>query len=722
MWGKSIGLALVVLMLVPGRALSAERSQAQITSLNQSLRFVALDAGFAYTCGLEQNGAVLCWGSGARGQIGDGQLISTAFPTRIADPGGPVSAFGSGYDHNCAIVNAIALCWGWNLRRQLSFSDGRNRAVPTQASDPNGDYTHIAMGPDHTCAVTTTGGMRCWGSNASGELGTGSVSTTPRPTPQAVLRSAGQELTGIATVSVGDDHSCALTVSGGIKCWGDNSLGALGVIDDDLAIGDARVTDDEPTPYPVDVVGLSSGVRALAAGDFHTCALTTVGQVKCWGDNTYSQIGTGLGSRVRTPRDVLPGITMKAISGGLFHSCAVTPAGDVYCWGANAYGQLGNGRASFSGAPQRVQNLPPMEAVAAGGEHTCATGPSGAYCWGRNHQGQLGDGTVNNSLVPVKVLNTGEPPAPQTASISGRVTVQVNGLPLEGVQISVSGGRTFITDGTGSYLASGLGPGDYTLTPSKTGYVFGPAVITATLVNTDIVDVNFTAQPIGPVPTIAIYGRVTGSAGGGVSGVLIRASGGQQAVTDSSGAYRLLDVAANSTVHITPSTSSGQLFVPAYLRLTVKATDITNADFTVASLLQRRNQHLPLLSAPICSIPGQDCAEPNDGGASPAVLQGLGKFYATLASADRDDIYVARFSGGRSYRVLLDHDAVTDMDLYIYDANTNGLPVIAQSVTRGLADELIATWTPPANGIYYVRVYATTVQQLSPYALVLSLN
>ena len=123
------------------------------------------------------------------------------------------------------------------------------------------------------CEVDPGGGVLCWDSfNNYGELGDGT--TTPRFTPDYVsgLNS------GVIAVGSGPFHTCALTNTGGLKCWGWNFYGQIG--------SSANNGTDNPNPTPVDVTGLTSGVAAMAMGDNHTCALTVAGGVKCWGDNS----------------------------------------------------------------------------------------------------------------------------------------------------------------------------------------------------------------------------------------------------------------------------------------------------------------------------------------------------------------------------------------------------------------------------------------------------
>ncbi len=262
-------------------------------------------------------------------------------------------------------------------------------ASPTPTPAPE-VRTPIAAGGKHTCALTTAGGVQCWGANGAGQLGDGTWED--RPTPVDVVGLEG----GVVAIATGLWHTCALTTAGGVQCWGRNDSGQL---------GDGTTTHRN---LPVDVVGLGGGVVAIAAGGYHTCALTASGGVQCWGFNYYGQLGDGTEVGRPTPVDVVGlGGGAVAIAAGGKHTCALTTAGGVQCWGDNGAGQLGDGTTTHRNIPVDVVGLGGgAVAIAAGEEHTCAlTATGGIQCWGHNEHGQLGDGTRwNYRTTPVDVV------------------------------------------------------------------------------------------------------------------------------------------------------------------------------------------------------------------------------------------------------------------------------------------------------------------------------
>jgi len=349
---------------------------------------VAIATGSWHTCALTSGGAVLCWGINTFGQLGDGTTTTRFVPVAVSGLGSGVVAVAAGPGHTCAITSAgAAQCWGLNAYGQLGDGTTANRSTAVTVSGLGSGVVAVGTGGYSSCAVTGGGAVQCWGYNAFGQLGDGT--TTQRLTPVAVSGLG----TGVVAVTVGDEHACALTSGGAAHCWGWNGSSQL---------GDGTTTDRWT---PVTVSGLSSGAQAVAAGAFHTCAVTSGGASQCWGFNLYGEIGDGTTTDRSTPVTVIGLAGGEAtVATGLSHSCALT-SGGVQCWGSNVLGQLGDGTTTNHVMPGAVSGLASgVVAVSAGDGHTCAlTVGGGVQCWGANYYGQLGDGTTTDRYIPVTV-------------------------------------------------------------------------------------------------------------------------------------------------------------------------------------------------------------------------------------------------------------------------------------------------------------------------------
>ena len=346
----------------------------------------AVSAGGQHTCALTTSGGVQCWGRNRFGQLGSGTPGDSTIPVDVVGLETGVVAIASGAVHTCALTTESGVqCWG-----RIQF-DSSTTPLPVAGLETG--VSAISGGFHNACALMTSGGVKCWGRNTYGNLGDGT--TTFSDTPVDVLEEpGGPPLSGaVAIAAGGDNHTCVLTTTGSVKCWGINVVGELGSSTTELCGGYSCST------VPVDVMGLDSGVAAVAAGAVHTCALTEAGGVKCWGYNAFGQLGNGEASTsaVPTPQDVLSLETgVAAISAGGLHTCALLVTGGVKCWGFNFFGQVGDGTdgpGMDRFTPVDVLGLSSgVVAVSAGAYHTCAlTGAGAVTCWGGDDFGQTGD-------------------------------------------------------------------------------------------------------------------------------------------------------------------------------------------------------------------------------------------------------------------------------------------------------------------------------------------
>jgi alpha-tubulin suppressor-like RCC1 family protein len=329
----------------------------------------AIAAGGSNSCALLSDASIDCWGENLDGQLGAGSSR------------GPQSCGGYPCSSTPLAVRGIS------------------------------NATAIAAGADQICALLSTGAVECWGDNADGQLGDGS-SVGPQSCNGDPCSSAPVVVHGIANataIAAGGADSCALLAGGRVDCWGENDFGQLG---DGSSRGPQTCNGDPCATTPVAVEGVS-GATAIAAGNNHVCALLAGGGVDCWGYNFAAELGIGTSSGVEwctggewcstKPLAVLGMAGATSIVAGGDHTCVLV-SGAVKCWGYNSYGQLGDGTSAgpqvcywqlvqCAKTPIAVHAIANATGVAAGGEHSCALAGAGSVsCWGANWFGDLGDG------------------------------------------------------------------------------------------------------------------------------------------------------------------------------------------------------------------------------------------------------------------------------------------------------------------------------------------
>ena len=335
-------------------------------------------AGQQYSCALASGGSVQCWGSNGFGQLGDGSTVTySAAPVAVSDLVSGIFAISSTSYHICTLANSAVQCWGLNEFGQLGNNSTATSPTPVQVLDLSVGSLSLAAGGEHTCVITAIGEVQCWGANGYGQIGmptTGDAGVSESEVPVNVPAVGSSAVAVIA----GYYHTCAVSDAGGVRCWGDDFYGQLG--------NGGNLS----SSVPVSVQGLSTGIVALAAGKYHTCALSALGDVSCWGYNRDGQLGTGSLTDSNTPQTAIT--AAKAIAAGHEHTCTILNSGAVECWGWNNRGQLGTGYLVNSSVPVQVQGLnASAKAICAGDSHTCALLATGAVmCWGDNTYGELG--------------------------------------------------------------------------------------------------------------------------------------------------------------------------------------------------------------------------------------------------------------------------------------------------------------------------------------------
>jgi len=292
----------------------------------------------------------------------------------------------AGLGRACGLtLEAAAYCWGTSWAN-AGLGNGTTNSSPSPVAVAGGlTFTAISVGGYHTCGLTSSGLVYCWGYNGHGQIGDGT--NTDRLTPVPVV--GGLQF---SAVTAGATHTCAITVNGAGYCWGQNWNNAQGGW-----LGDGTITSSS---VPVAVAG-GLTFAMLTAGDDRTCGVTSSGAAYCWGSGG---LGNGTASGSTTPVPVSGGLVFATVAAGAEMTCGLTMDSVAYCWG---YGQLGNGTFNDALAPVPVTGGLKFIALSTGGlfpSHTCALTAGAAYCWGRNTDGEVGDGTAIQRTTPVAVV------------------------------------------------------------------------------------------------------------------------------------------------------------------------------------------------------------------------------------------------------------------------------------------------------------------------------
>jgi len=314
----------------------------------------------------------------------------TAPDLAVSSTAAPLSfrQLSAGLRHTCGVTwDGQAYCWGENTLGQLGDGTTTTHPAPTPVAG-NHRFILVSAGATYSCGLTTDQRSYCWGQNTVGQLGDGT--TTDRLTPAAVA--GGRRF---RQVRAGYFHTCAVNPFDLAFCWGHNASGQL---------GDGTKTS---RLQPVRVRGGLSFRRVFPAG-LHTCGATLDNRGYCWGRNEDGQLGDGTTIQKLGPVPVTGGQRFKQVMVGAAHgggwnsvSCGLTTSDRAYCWGDNRFGQVGNGSSGYGlrqPTPAAVAGDRQFREVSTGGVHTCGVTFSNlAYCWGSDGNSQLGDGNFSSA-------------------------------------------------------------------------------------------------------------------------------------------------------------------------------------------------------------------------------------------------------------------------------------------------------------------------------------
>jgi len=307
--------------------------------VQSGVKFLSISAGARHTCAITTVREAFCWGSNEAGQVGD---FAFTGPTLTKVPGSLGWAqISAGYTHTCAVRTDGALfCWGANDRGQLGSGGFGNNGGLTRVLI-NAPVAHVSAGQQHTCARTTVGAVYCWGAVWTGREG-GLEITKSQPIPQLVPGAP-----GLASVSVGTFTTCGTDASGFAYCWEANPRGEIGDGTEEGSLTPQRV-------------GVDLEFVQVSAGIVQTCGVVLTGAAYCWGDDSFGQLGVSPSllvdqcSTQRLPCSKLPvavfgrQLFVEISTGQGSHTCGVTTLGNLYCWGLGLSGQRGDGTALYA--------------------------------------------------------------------------------------------------------------------------------------------------------------------------------------------------------------------------------------------------------------------------------------------------------------------------------------------------------------------------------------
>lgn len=390
-----------------------------------------------YACGIK-SGELYCWGNDSDGRLGNGTGVTAdqTSPYRVGVLNN-WTELATGTSNACGIESGRLFCWGPDDRGQIGngFLLTANAESPAQVGS-DADWEHVGVGFGVVCGVKA-GKLFCWGSNFSGVVGIGYASSSVNIHQPLLIDESGVwtlaslggsvgcgikdfklncwagsgaynnglgkaggitssiltkflEVNSGSSISTYSDNTCLID-KGELYCWGDDTYGQVG----------NESTSTSEVVYP-QKIGVSSDWSFIEVGSFASCGIRS-GYLYCWGDTRYGRLGNGVADplvHVHEPQKIGNLNSWTSVSMAYWHSCGIA-AGELYCWGYDSAGQIGNGIAQTSDVlfPQKIGSLNNWQQISVGWSHTCGIESGRLYCWGSDGAGELGNGPVLTTSV-----------------------------------------------------------------------------------------------------------------------------------------------------------------------------------------------------------------------------------------------------------------------------------------------------------------------------------
>ncbi|WP_413612953.1 RCC1 domain-containing protein [Bdellovibrio sp. HCB-110] len=286
------------------------------------------------SCALLDNGELWCWGGGLPQGT---NLVESAIPMKVA-LGESAIDFSLTDNTGCAVTSTSKIkCWGMNIFGEIGngYSGNSYFAVALNPAGSTEKFIQVVNGANSTCALKENKTVVCWGANSLGQIGNGTKNPVTRMGYQLPISNISKLVGGLS-------HYCALSGSGAMYCWGYNGAGQIGNNETTLTTSFRNTPYEIPATYPAGTPGLPA-IKDISAASHTTCAITTTGTAKCWGNNAYRQSGFSGLSR-SYPTDI-PLSSVEKIANGDANTCAVTVGAgtkSIYCWGLGSGGLVGS--------------------------------------------------------------------------------------------------------------------------------------------------------------------------------------------------------------------------------------------------------------------------------------------------------------------------------------------------------------------------------------------